>query len=129
MGEMAGVASSVGAGEVPGVALPVGVREMTGVGEMPGMGAQDGARELPGMASPVGVREAPGVASPGEMPGMAPRVGGAAIGAGEPVAIAANATSSVEVHVPAPPDGCLHLIKISLGEASTVFYGRGPAAC
>jgi hypothetical protein len=49
--------------------------------------------------------------------------------AGESVAIEADAVRSVEVHVPAPPDGCLHLIKISLGEVSTVFYGRGPAAC
>jgi hypothetical protein len=43
--------------------------------------------------------------------------------------IAADTTRSVEVYVPAPPDGCLHRIEISLGAASTVFYGRGPAAC
>ncbi len=43
--------------------------------------------------------------------------------------IAADTTRSVEVFVPAPPDGCLHRIEISLGAASTVFYGRGPAAC
>jgi hypothetical protein len=43
--------------------------------------------------------------------------------------IAADTTRSVEVYVPAPPDGCLHRIEISLGAASTVFYGRGPTAC
>ena len=46
-----------------------------------------------------------------------------------PVPIAADTTSSVHVHVPAPPNGCLHRIEISLGPASTVFYGRGPAPC
>ena len=46
-----------------------------------------------------------------------------------PVPIAAGTTSSVEVHVPAPPNGCPHRIEISLGPASVVFYGRGPAPC
>ena len=72
------------------------------------------------------------VSSAGRPPSTAPlrvQVGDRMIGAGEPVAIAADAIQSVQVHVPAPPDGCLHLIKISLGEASTVFYGRGPATC
>jgi len=46
-----------------------------------------------------------------------------------PVPIAADTTSSVHVHVPAPANGCLHRIEISLGGASTVFYGRGPAPC
>lgn len=46
-----------------------------------------------------------------------------------PVPIAADTTSSVHVHVPAPANGCLHRIEISLGTASTVFYGRGPAPC
>ena len=65
----------------------------------------------------------------GAMPGSAPAPGKAAVGAGEPVVIAADATWSAQVFVPAPPDGCLYLVKISLGAASTVFYGRGPAAC
>ena len=72
------------------------------------------------------------VSSAGRPPSTVPmrvQVGDRVFGAAEPVAIGADATRSVEVHVPAPPDGCLHLIKISLGEASTVFYGRGPAAC
>ncbi|GAB2619956.1 hypothetical protein Aab01nite_34170 [Paractinoplanes abujensis] len=46
-----------------------------------------------------------------------------------PLAVAPDATDAVEVFVPAPPDGCLHRIEISLGPASTVFYGRGPAGC
>jgi hypothetical protein len=46
-----------------------------------------------------------------------------------PVPIAAGITSSIEVHVPAPPNGCPHRIEISLGPASVVFYGRGPAPC
>jgi hypothetical protein len=41
----------------------------------------------------------------------------------------ADTTRSVDVHVPAPPDGCLHRIEISVGPASTIFYGRGPAKC
>ena len=46
-----------------------------------------------------------------------------------PIPIAADTTSSVEVHVPAPPNGCPHRIEISLGPSSIVFYGRGPAPC
>jgi len=46
-----------------------------------------------------------------------------------PVPIAADTTSSVEVHVPTPPNGCPHRIEISLGRSSVVFYGRGPAPC
>ncbi|WP_030434252.1 hypothetical protein [Actinoplanes subtropicus] len=46
-----------------------------------------------------------------------------------PVPIAADTAGSIHVHVPTPPNGCLHRIEISLGAASTVFYGRGPAPC
>jgi hypothetical protein len=42
------------------------------------------------------------------------------------VRLPVDGTGSVAVHVPAPPDDCLHRIEISLGPASTVFYGRGP---
>jgi hypothetical protein len=72
------------------------------------------------------------VSSAGEPPATAPlrvRVGDGPAGPARPVVIAADVTRSVEVYVPAPPDGCLHRIEISLGEASTVFYGRGPAPC
>lgn len=72
------------------------------------------------------------VSSAGEPPASAPlrvRVGDRPAGPPRPVLIAADTTRSVDVHVPAPPDGCLHRIEISLGAASTVFYGRGPAAC
>ncbi|MBL7253964.1 hypothetical protein [Paractinoplanes lichenicola] len=54
---------------------------------------------------------------------------GARLVAGRPLAVAPDATDAVEVFVPAPPDGCLHRIEISLGTTSTVFYGRGPAKC
>ena len=69
------------------------------------------------------------VSSAGERPAVAPlrvRVGDRTVGRSRPVAIAADRTGSIEVHIPAPPDGCLHRIEISLGAASTVFYGRGP---
>jgi len=72
------------------------------------------------------------VSSAGEPAAVAPlrvRVGDRPAGPPQPVPIAADSTRSVEVYVPAPPDGCLHRIEISLGAASTVFYGRGPAAC
>jgi hypothetical protein len=72
------------------------------------------------------------VSSAGEPPATAPlrvRVGDRPPGPARPLLIAADTTRSVEVYVPAPPDGCLHRIEISLGAASTVFYGRGPAAC
>lgn len=54
------------------------------------------------------------------------RVGGL-VGSAQPVRLPVDGTSAVAVHVPAPPDNCLHRIEISLGAASTVFYGRGPA--
>jgi hypothetical protein len=72
------------------------------------------------------------VSSAGEPAAVAPlrvRVGDRTVAPPRPVTIAADRTSSVEVHVPAPPNGCLHRIEISLGSASTVFYGRGPAKC
>jgi hypothetical protein len=53
------------------------------------------------------------------------RVGDRPAGPGLPVAIMAG-TRALRVHIPAPTDGCLHPIRISLGAASTVFYGRGP---
>ncbi|MBU2662594.1 hypothetical protein KOI35_03660 [Actinoplanes bogorensis] len=52
---------------------------------------------------------------------------GARLVSGRTLAVAADATSSVDVFVPAPPDACLHRIEISLGASSTIFYGRGPA--
>jgi len=45
------------------------------------------------------------------------------------VRVEADTTRSIDVFVPAPPDGCLHRIEISVGTASTIFYGRGPARC
>jgi hypothetical protein len=86
-----------------------------------------------GIAAPVvipaaGVQVPVQVSSAGEAPSVAQllvRVGGRMAGPGTPVPIA-DGTRSVQVHVPAPPDGCLHAIRISLGPASTVFYGRGP---
>jgi hypothetical protein len=45
------------------------------------------------------------------------------------VRVEADTTRSIDVFVPAPPDGCLHRIEISVGPASTIFYGRGPARC
>jgi hypothetical protein len=53
------------------------------------------------------------------------RVGGRMIAPGAPMTITAG-TRALRVHVPAPADGCLHAIRISLGPSSTVFYGRGP---
>ena len=52
---------------------------------------------------------------------------GARLVSGRPLAVTPETTRSVDVFVPAPPDGCLHRIEISLGATSTVFYGRGPA--
>jgi hypothetical protein len=72
------------------------------------------------------------VSSAGEPETIAPLavlVGDRPAGAPRPLRIAADATSAIEVLIPAPPDGCLHRIQISVGTASTVFYGRGPAAC
>jgi hypothetical protein len=51
---------------------------------------------------------------------------GARLVSGRALAVEPDATRSVDVFVPAPPDGCLHRIEISLGPSSTVFYGRGP---
>jgi hypothetical protein len=48
------------------------------------------------------------------------------VGRSRPVRLPVDGTGSVAVHIPAPPDDCLHRIEISLGAASTVFYGRGP---
>jgi hypothetical protein len=56
-------------------------------------------------------------------------VGANAYGPARPLPIAADTTSTVRVHVPALPDGCLHRIRITVGGAGTIFYGRGPAAC
>jgi hypothetical protein len=53
------------------------------------------------------------------------RIGDRAAGPARPVAITSG-TRALRVHVPAPADGCLHPIRISVGPASTVFYGRGP---
>jgi hypothetical protein len=53
------------------------------------------------------------------------RIGDRAAGPGMPVPITSG-TRALRVHVPAPTDGCLRPIRISLGPASTVFYGRGP---
>lgn len=48
------------------------------------------------------------------------------VGPPQPVQLPADGTSAVAVHIPAPPDACLHRIQISVGAASTIFYGRGP---
>ncbi|GID26107.1 hypothetical protein [Paractinoplanes brasiliensis] len=56
------------------------------------------------------------------------RVGGRLV-SGRPMTVKPDVTRAVDVLVPAPPDGCVHRIEISLGPASTVFYGRGPATC
>ncbi len=56
-------------------------------------------------------------------------VGPTPYGRTEFLPIAADTTRSIDVHVPAPPDGCLHRILITVDVASTVFYGRGPTAC
>jgi hypothetical protein len=53
------------------------------------------------------------------------RIGERPAGPGLPVSVTTG-TQSLRVHIPAPADGCLHPIRISLGPASTVFYGRGP---
>jgi hypothetical protein len=55
----------------------------------------------------------------GLRPAVAPR----------PVTVEAGTTVSFAVHVPSPLTGCLHRIEISVGGASTVFYGRGAGAC
>ena len=71
------------------------------------------------------------VSSIGEPAAVAPlrvRVGDRVVAA-ELITVEPGVTRSVQVHVPAPPDGCLHRIEISLGAASTIFYGTGPARC
>jgi hypothetical protein len=57
------------------------------------------------------------------------RVGEFPYGPPRPMTIAPDTTASIQVHVPAPRDGCLNRIEIRLGATSTVFYGRGPSAC
>jgi hypothetical protein len=68
------------------------------------------------------------VSSAGEPAGTAPLViqVGDRVGPARPVPLPVDGTSAIAVRVPAPPDGCLHRIEISLGPASTVFYARGP---
>jgi hypothetical protein len=66
---------------------------------------------------------------PAATAGLRVRVGDLASGPARPLAIAADTTRSVDVHVPAPPNGCLHRIEISVGAVGTVFYGRGPGRC
>lgn len=48
------------------------------------------------------------------------------VGPQRPITLPVDGTRSVDVHVPAPLDDCLHRIEINLGGTSTVFYGRGP---
>ncbi|MFI6073305.1 hypothetical protein ACIA5C_17155 [Actinoplanes sp. NPDC051343] len=62
---------------------------------------------------------------PGQTAALQVQIGRRPAGPGLPVAISPG-TRPLRVHVPAPADGCLHSIRISLGAASTVFYGRGP---
>ncbi|WP_433296090.1 hypothetical protein ACQP2F_37530 [Actinoplanes sp. CA-030573] len=79
-----------------------------------------------GLVVPVRVRSA---GEPRAVVPLAVTVGARPAGPPRPVAIPANTTRVLDVRVPAPPDGCLHRIAISLGAASTVFYGKGPSAC
>ncbi|NMO53247.1 hypothetical protein HH310_18860 [Actinoplanes sp. TBRC 11911] len=65
---------------------------------------------------------------PAETAALRVRVGDRTVNARR-LRVEADTTRSVDVFVPAPPDGCLHRIEISVGPASTVFYGRGPARC
>jgi hypothetical protein len=72
------------------------------------------------------------VSSSGMPAGVAPLsviVDARRIGRPYPFPIAADRSRAAHVHVPALPNGCLHRIEISVGAASTVFYGRGPAPC
>lgn len=81
------------------------------------------------VAIPMGGLQVPlEVSSAGEPPRTAAlqvRIGGRAAAPGRPVAITPG-TRALRVHIPAPTDGCLRPIRISLGAASTIFYGRGP---
>lgn len=56
------------------------------------------------------------------------RIGDKPAGPATPIQITAG-TRPLRVHIPAPADGCLHPIRISVGAASTIFYGRGPFPC
>ncbi|MFI5893628.1 hypothetical protein ACIA5D_26330 [Actinoplanes sp. NPDC051513] len=55
---------------------------------------------------------------------LAVRVGDLPAGPPLRVAIAADSTRAVQVHVPAPPKGCAQRVEITLGAASTAFYAR-----
>jgi hypothetical protein len=55
-------------------------------------------------------------------------IGDRAAGPQRPVRIVTG-VQPLRVHVPAPADGCLHPVRIVVGAASTVFYGRGPVPC
>ncbi|GIF18096.1 hypothetical protein BJ973_008939 [Actinoplanes tereljensis] len=72
------------------------------------------------------------VASAGEPAAVAQlrvSVGSRPAAPARPVTVDADTIQSIAVHVPAPLTGCLHRIEISVGAASTIFYGRGPAKC
>jgi hypothetical protein len=71
------------------------------------------------------------LSSAGEQPrtaGLLVRIGGRPTGPVRPLEITPG-TRPLRVHVPAPADGCLHPIRISVGATGTVFYGRGPSPC
>lgn len=65
---------------------------------------------------------------PAETAALRVRVGDRTMNARE-LRVEADTTRSVDVFVPAPPDGCLHRIEISVGTAGAIFYGRGPDRC
>ncbi|GAA0588440.1 hypothetical protein GCM10010172_86980 [Paractinoplanes ferrugineus] len=79
-----------------------------------------------GLEVPVEVRSS---GRPGAVARLRVSVGDRPAGAPREVPVEANTTRSFTVHVPSPLTGCLTRIEISVGGASTVFYGRGPAAC
>ncbi|MGX6603077.1 hypothetical protein ACWKSP_13190 [Micromonosporaceae bacterium Da 78-11] len=66
---------------------------------------------------------------PGATAALRVWVGANAYGPARPLGIVADSTRDVDVHVPAPPNGCPHRIRISVGGASTVFYARRAAVC
>jgi hypothetical protein len=89
--------------------------------------AIDGPVRVPARGVVVPIR----LSSAGEKAGTAAlrvRVGDRTVNERE-LRVEADTTRSVDVYVPAPPNGCLHRIQISVGPASTIFYGRGPAKC